>query len=1055
MGNLSSKHRASAWLRALIAVAVASLPPQAPAQVTTATYYAIVSDSTGAVVPGATVTVTHGATGRTEIQKTDANGEVAFDFLPVGEYDIRIETPGFKRYEATGLELTAGRVVRQPLILEVGSVSETVNVEAVAPLVSTASSEQMQTFESLKVTELPLGRRNVTNVLRLATGVDISGHTRSIRINGVGKHGTGISVDGTDANANPEGRGMSQYQAQNYVDVMSIDAVQEVQLIRGIMPAEYGGVASGQVNLISKSGTNEFHGALFENFQNHNLKARNPFAVNHDSRGNLLPKQRSVFNQFGGTLGGPIVRNRLFFFGGYEGYREGTFRRISSTVPTEALKREMLARSPFTATRLLLESLPLPNQPIDDRIGTFVGADNFVATENQVLAKGDWRMTNSGNLAVTYTRSRPFSKEPRVNLGGLNDRDYVQAQDRLTANFILGRAAWTSETRFGYNYVDMDRIDRLFEVQDPDRNERILWGRRIPRFSIRGLFGCCGSEVWDMNGPTYSFDQKLARHSGRHLIKFGGRYMFYGGFRSNPENPSFSFDTLEEFYQNIPSTVQPTFGSPPYKSRMYEFGMFLQDDWRMSPKLVLNLGLRYDFYSNAVVEPTGEVPVGIVNLTAPSDWRKFDFGPALPFGKPYNHDPMNLAPRLGFAYNPDAAGKTVFRGGFGALFSSQMPGVVRQGAAHPTVPFRVTWSRAEAAQYGLRWPMYNEELMPVAERATASNPRAAVFSVLNPGLQNPYTMNFQFNIQRALAPDLMIETGYVGLRGVKFIMHRRYNQPDRITGIRPQPGFSPGGYYVDNSQRMTYDAWQTSLRKRYSAGLTFDVHYTWGKGLATAGGDVGAYYQGDAEYYIQDFDSYHLSRGPATGDALHRLLADAIYELPRLAGAPGAVRRVLGGWEVAGIFNLRSGEPAIVTQTCASDVHCRPDYAGGSIVLPNWDRNLVGSRCPAFGHCPLQYLNPAAFARVPLSPASRIAGRPGNVGTGLVRGPASWGVDTSLARNFNLRESLRLQFRADWFNAINRVNYGGPSTGADSPTFGQIGGAGGMRTVQLNARLTF
>lgn len=238
------------------------------AQVTTATLYGTVMDPSGGAVPGAAITVIHEQTNAATTRAADSQGEFTFDFLRVGSYTVRVEAPGFKRHEVKGLELISAQTVRQTFTLEIGAVTETVNVEAAAPLVNTATSEQMQTFEGIKVTELPLGRRNVGSILRLAPGVD-SGSGRSPRLNGVGASGTGISVDGTDANSNPEQRSIAQYGSRNYIDVMSIDAVQEVQMVRGILPAEYGGVVGVQVNLISKSGTNTIHGTLFENYQSH------------------------------------------------------------------------------------------------------------------------------------------------------------------------------------------------------------------------------------------------------------------------------------------------------------------------------------------------------------------------------------------------------------------------------------------------------------------------------------------------------------------------------------------------------------------------------------------------------------------------------------------------------------------------------------------------------------------------------------------------------------------------------------------------------------------
>jgi outer membrane receptor protein involved in Fe transport len=1024
------------------------------AQVTTGSLYGTISDASAAAVPGAAVSLTHDGTGASVSGVTDARGEFGFEFLRIGTYTLRVEKPGFKKFEAKNIALTAGQVIRETYTLEVGAVSETVSVEAVAPLVSAASSEQSQTFDAQKVTELPLGRRNVSGVLRLSPGVDI-GTGRSPRVNGLGASGTGISVDGTDANSNPEQRSIAQYGSRNYIDVMSIDAVQEVQLVRGILPAEYGGVVGGQVNLISKSGTNTFHGSVFENYQSHVLNARNPFVAAYDASGKMIPKPRSVFNQFGGSAGGRIIRDKLFVFGAYEGYRESASSRVNATVPTASFRNEIL--KPYTMPEMgaLLDTLPMPNVPINADIGRYEGIRNRLSRDNHVLLKGDYRVTQSSNFAVTYTRLRPYGLDPSAIQA--NDRTYDYTQDRFTGAYTVGRRSWTFESRFGFNANTMSRLDQYFLLRDPkNTTERLQWGRSLPRLAIGGAsgFSVNSAEVWDMDGQTYSFDQKVAHMMGKHTLKFGGRYGFNGGFRSNPENPNISFQDKNDFLANIPNQVTPTFGSPSFSAHMYELGFFVQDDWRATGRLVLNLGLRYDYYSNMVARPTGAVPVGFYNLEPPTNWALFNFGKQMDPNHPYNNDGwVNLGPRVGFAYRADKAGKTVVRGGFGVLYSPQMPAVVRQSVANPQVPFRVSWSLAEARDLGLKWPAYTDDMALIVERQAATSTVRFPFSAINPGLQNPYAMHYQFNVQRELTSTLMFETGFVGVRGVKFILHRRPDLPDRLTGIRPNPNLVFGGYYVDNTQNSVYNAWQSSIRKRFSHNVTFEGHYTWGKGLGITGSDIGAYYGSDNDQVnIQEFDNPRADRGPNQGDSTHRFVGDWVYILPRLTHAPSALRHVVGGWEIAGIISARTGERLIITETCASNWHCRPDYVGGPTIVDNWQQADT-TRCVVGARCSVQYLNRAAFQLVPVDPGTRIAIRPGNLGNGAVRGPGSWTTDLNLSRNFAITERVRLQIRADMFNALNHVNLSGPSTGLNGATFGEINGAGGMRVVQFNGRV--
>ena len=293
-------------------------------QVTTATVYGTVTDASGGVIPGATVTLIHEATQATIIDESDGGGDFQFDFVRVGLYTMSIEAPGFKRFQSS-MELTGGQQVRRSFALEVGEVTETVEVASAAPLVNTVSAEQLQTFEARKVLDLPLARRNISGLLPIGTGVNQVGDRRygGIRMNGVGMNGTKFSVDGTEATGNPEGNSPRTHQGGNLIDIMSIEGVQELHVVKGILPAEYGGMVAGQVTILTKSGTNEFHGSLFENFQSNSLNAKDPF---------LAQKPPFTYNQFGGSAGGPIVKNKVFLFGDYEGYRESRFRRLTANV---------------------------------------------------------------------------------------------------------------------------------------------------------------------------------------------------------------------------------------------------------------------------------------------------------------------------------------------------------------------------------------------------------------------------------------------------------------------------------------------------------------------------------------------------------------------------------------------------------------------------------------------------------------------------------------------------------------------------------------------------
>ncbi len=1008
------------------------------AQVTTANFYGTVTDPTGAVIPDATVTLIHEGTRATVTKTTNIGGEFVFDFLRVGGYTLRIEARGFKRYESKGIELTAGQQIRQTFVLEVGAVTETVNVEGTAPLVSTAAAQQLQTFESLKVTELPLGRRNYASILMIGTGVTSSGD--SVRMNGIGRNGTVFSVDGTDAGGNPEGRNSSMYQPgsvrSNYIDIMSIEAIQEVNTIKGIVPAEFGYAVGGQVNLLTKSGTNRWHGSLFENFQAENLNARFQF---------LRTKPALTFNQFGGSLGGPIKHNKIFIFGVYEGYREKAFRLVQGNVLTQRFREEVLRAQP--AYNALLQFFPLPNRPHapEATIGLFLDAASSSASDNHADVKGDIQLAATSRLSLSYSRGRPSLATPRIYLNHANDRDFLNWQERGTASFITGGANWTSETRFGYNLVDMERWDRLFKRTDPPGvKEEFPLARRINRIITDFGFGTDDIELFLMEGGSWNLDQKYARHAGKHSLKFGGNYMRHCCQRTNPEAPWFIYATPQDLLNNVPREATPTFGSGDFRARMYEFGFFAQDDWRLKPNLVLNLGLRYDLFSNLVAKGTkGFEESGFYNPDGLSVDGRFLYGPIRPKDNPYEPDRwVNLGPRFGFSYNPDGKGRTVIRGGFGTIFSNQVLAVTWQSINFTQViPFRIRYSRADAARLGMRYPMNNLQFRAIAEAEHQRTGRIDPFSIFNPHLQNPYSMHFTLGIQRELTPNLMLETALAGNRGVRFIMHRWANQVDRITGLRPNPLLGEP-YYVDHSQQTVYTSWQTSLRKRYSRNLTGSLHYTWGKSLSTGGGDLGAYYQGDNFSRTQDFLNIKADRGPSTGDITHYFVSEWLYELPRFSSlGNGVARQALGGWQVSGIVLARTGEPLVIGQSGAVREN-RPDYIGGAAVNKDYTKTL-------------QYLNRAAFAMVPINRTSGATIRPGNVGNGAVRGPGMWNLDFSLAKNFSLTEQFKLQLRTDMFNVFNHTNLTGVDTTINSRRFGELTNTSGARVIQLNARLSW
>ncbi len=1033
-GSFRLRPFASLGVILISGTALLTLPQEARSQANTATFYGSVTDPSGSVITNVNVKLTKEDTQQVFTKTTSSSGDFAFTFVPVGTYTLTIDAQGFKSYSSQGITLSAGQQIRQTFALELGSVTETVRVEAATPLINTVSAQQLQSYSITDARELPLQNRNVSGLLKINAGVvpNFGEEGSGVNLNGIGRNGTVYSVDGTNASGNSGSNNPGTYQGGNLIDLMSVEGVEEVSVVKGVIPAEYSNALGGQVNLVSKSGSNSWHGSLFENHQNSALNARFQ---------RVSTKPRLTFNQFGGSLGGPIKKNKIFIFGDYEGYRQSQSSFVQGNVPTPLVREQLLRAVPDY--ELALQAFPLPNQPFaaNATVGAFTATKQALRKDNHYDAKGDIVLTDNSRLSITYSHGSPYRLIPSYQIE--NPRIYSNVLDRGNVSYITGGTNWTSESRFGYNRTIQDRIDDFFSLIDPKHpDEEIAFGRRLPRLATTLGWGGPGGEINHSGGPALQIEEKYARFTGRHSLKFGGGYFRSSGTRNNPEIPGFFYSSFDAMLSNTPSEVTATLGSGLYNGTAYNFGFFFQDDWRVTSRLTLNMGLRYDFYSNFSAKGEGGTPdAGLYNPSFMSMDGRFDVGPFRPASKPYENDANGLAPRFGFAYNPDGENKTSIRGGFGLMFSNIVPeDFWNLVSSAPNVPYRVNFTSADINRFGIKYPDYNDNFMTYVQELIQTTPITNVTGIYNPNLQSPYTLQYTLDIQRQLTPTLMFQTAYVGTRGVKFIMFRFANQVDRITGLRPNPNLRQP-YYVDNSQNSTYHAWQNSLRKRFSHNLSFDANYTWSKSISNAGGDTGAYYDGENGVRNQNFFDLRADRGPSISDITHYFSGAWVYQLPALADQNAFMRLILGGWQATGMLRAQTGLPVTVTQSSSTPVQ-RADYVGGQAVLSNY-------------HDTLQYLNTAAFQRIPVVAASGAPIRPGNAGVGIVRAPGMWNLDFSLAKNFALRENVRLQIRTEMFNALNHTNLSGLRNSVNDAFFGQLLSTMGARIIQLNARLSF
>ena len=412
------------------------------------------------------------------------------------------------------------------------------------------------------------------------------------------------------------------------------------------------------------------------------------------------------------------------------------------------------------------------------------------------------------------------------------------------------------------------------------------------------------------------------------------------------------------------------------------------------------------------------------------------------------YDPGSaIAPRVGFAWTVPGTSETVVRGGVGVLVSPHTQATVRQITGEPYVSFRQIWNRTDAAAKGLKFPNYNGPLRDLVIADGAG--RKAIFSVIDEHIDVPYTIQSMISVQRAIGRTMSVETGYIRTNGRDFPLQRQFALArDRVTGVMPNGAElgAPGGYYVDSNQTMEYNGWQTSFRKRFSNHYSFDANYTFSKAMATQGGDLAVYSLSNVNN-TQDFWNPELDRGPGVNDLHHRVSAMFIGELPELAGQNPIVKGVAGGWQVSGIVTARSGNPLTITQA-SGIVNSRPDIVPGvPLVIDDWKDTCGPTGC--------NYLNPAAFVRVPVIAATNATTRPGTYIFGDARSPAEWDMNMTFAKNFAVGGGRRLQVRADFFSLFNKLNWGNPVTAITASDFGRLTSAGGSRTMQIGMRLTF
>lgn len=963
--------------RIITALVLACTASICAAQSNTGTILGLVQDSRGYSIPGASVLINNQGTGFSQKVVTDSTGTFISAPLPLGTYRVTVTSPGFATSVKDGMTLRVSDRMQLRFSLKPGDVKETVSVTGQAPLIDAASTTLGGVVSKEQVADLPINGRSVTDLLALVPGVQLRGNSNQLSVGGQGtftnEGGLHFLLDGGDASrVDFDDVGNTYGSSAGRVSRASVDAVEEFRVYTDSYSAEYGQTQGGVVNLITKSGTNKYHGSLFEYFRNEVLDARDYF--------NPAPNYKPAYrlNQFGGTLGGRLIRDKLFFFGDYEGVRQRSGTILSAVVPTADARAVAvpIIQSAFA-------TLPLPNGAIstsDPRFGAYTKSVSNPLTENTGIVKIDWQVRPSDHITGRYNLNKNLTETyTGVALGQVQDAPgsmqlvMLSYAHTFSPNII-------NEASFFYN---------RFHVDPRASNVASVLISPIINF---GEGAGVGPGLFDLHVANNSFtwqDNVTIVH-GRNQIKVGGTAIRNQDNKELGYQMTVNYLTFADAQQNR-AFSDGTLGFPRIGIRNTYFYLYGQDNLQVSRQVSLNMGLRYQ-YDSSPTESQGRIA---------------NFNPATgkldPTGSSVLNAPrLNLAPRFGVSYSPRASGNLVIRGGFGLFFSDLNAGNLAQNLPSNTgLGFNASVNSLQVpGLQGLPFPNLSSFAVPTTN-----------FSAIVKNYQEPYSEKWNVNVQQALGSSAMIQVGYNGARGLHLIEGYDLNRLAPGSKVRPLSQF--GGINTNTTSAVSnYHAFQVIFKKRWPNGLSFNANYTLSHSLDDAPTVFGSYqddHNPTADYGNSDFDDRH------------NLEFDASYAIPAI---PHLAKLIGSGWQYNTITEIRSGFPYSIS--CG----CDPEHVGQASsradVVPG-----VSPRPQGFS-TPLNQINPAAFA-IPV-------GHFGTSTRNAYYGPGAVNFDMSIFKSFALPklENQQITFRAEAFNIFNHPQFSNPQSALNNiPQFGQ------------------
>jgi carboxypeptidase family protein len=1077
---------------AALCLIVAVNGAEAPAQTPTATIGGQVRDASGAAIPGVRVSAKNVETNIEREALTSDNGDYTIPLLNIGSYQVSVEKQGFKKSVQTGVVLQVDQKARLDFTLQVGQVSESVEVTAATSLVQTDSASVGTVIGNKQVVELPLNSREFYGLALTAPRVlpPAQGSTLGFRggfnVAGSSEVSNNFTLNGIDNN--DTGINGPSFRP-------SIDAIQEFKLLSGIYSAEYGRNSGGQVVISTKSGTNQFHGTAYEFLRNQALDARNFFL-------RLKPGEKAPSfkrNLFGSSLGGPIISDKTFFFASYEGLRLRQSVTSLATVPTAAMVNgdfsamrgpgldQVLGNAddtgrvldPFSRqefARLNVIDSALIN-PIGQALAKFFPAPttatpagrlpsnnyNFSATRrenyNQISTRLDHALSPKDSLYGTFNYYDNPAFEPSNSLCGSRVLPGFGCDSGLTTQLIgivethTFTSNLTNEVRLGFNRLRQPRIQEddavdfvgQFNIPGTFFGETPLNGS-VPQVSITGYstIGGATNLPQDRRDNTYQIVDNVIWTKSAYTLKFGGDirrfqsnlYFISQGrgifnFNATATAPT-SGNSFADLLLGLPTSTQRNPRGPSTYSRTSSFNFYTQDDWKVNSRLTLNLGLRWEMNT-----PMTEK----YNTISSFDSQTGRIRVAGQNGVPDNllkYDYNNFAPRIGFAWQPLDNSKTVVRGGAGVFYNVQPAGNGVLGMLF-NFPARLpqTFNSTLAAPITLNNPF------PGAVPTTAPTNGSLTMTAIDENFVTAYITQWGLSIQREVGSDIAFEIGYLGSKGCHLPLNRNLNQAtpgpaQQIQSRRPYPQFG-NITWIESVANSTYHSLELKVEKRYTKGLSLLASYTFSKSIDNSPGISTSSSASSA--IAQNTRNLSSERGLSDFDVRHRVVISAIWEIPLGKGhkmfGSSPLAYIFGGWQTSGILSVQSGRP--FTAVMSGDF---------SNTLNRNDRpNLIGD--PNSGPKTVeQWFNKEAF-----QPTT--TGSFGTAGRNIIIGPGFRNLDFALSRNFKVTERLRIQFRTELFNALNHANFNYPESTFNTSSFGQIASALDPRQLQFGLKIIY